>query len=81
MTFQIKFASSDGKVGCTASLPLSALTKSARRRRIRKEKHKAAAASFKIYYAEEIKNPDEDDDGDEEDTVSIFKFNNFPHYF
>ncbi len=35
------------------ALPLSALTKSARRRRIRKEKTKAAAASFKLYYAEE----------------------------
>lgn len=35
-------------------MPLSALTKSARRRRIRKEKNKAAAASFKIYYSEEL---------------------------
>lgn len=35
------------------SLPLSALTKSARRRRIRKEKSKAAAASFRLYYANE----------------------------
>lgn len=42
-------------------MPLSALTKSARRRRIRKEKHKAAAASFKIYYSDEnVKNQNED---------------------
>ncbi|XP_065201078.1 protein suppressor of white apricot [Planococcus citri] len=57
----------DGTAGSTSALPLSALTKSARRRRIRKEKHKAAAASFKIYYAEEVKNPDEADESDEED--------------
>lgn len=36
------------------------MTKSARRRRIRKAKNKAAAASFKIYYTEEQVPPDTD---------------------
>lgn len=43
------------------SLPLSALTKSARRRRIRKEKSKAAAASFRLYYADEPASVEEND--------------------
>lgn len=43
-------------------LPLSALSKSARRRRIRKEKQRVAAESYKIYYVEEQQPVDVDDD-------------------